>query len=101
MLRRVVLAGIVLAAMLLVSPFALESQARAGGRGQPTDWKRFFYYPFVYYPHNFRRPRKSFDHLYYRYGPEQRIPVFNKNWHNFYMRERPYHRGHHFILDVF
>ncbi len=101
MLRRVLLAGIVLAVMLLVSPVVNDSQARAAGRGQPSDWSRFFYYPHVLYPHNFRRPRDSFDHMYYRYGPERRIPVFNKTWHNFYMEERPYHRGHHFILDVF
>ena len=73
---------------------------RRGGRGQPTDWQRFYYYPYVYYPQNFQRPTQ-FDHLYYRYPPEQQIPVYNKSWYNFYPTEKPYHWGHHFILDVF
>jgi len=75
--------------------------AEAGPRGQPTDWNRFFYYPYVYYPHNFQRSDQQFNHLYHRYPPHRRIPVYNKKWHNFYPTERKYHRGHHFILDVF
>lgn len=73
----------------------------AAGRGQPTDWNRFFYYPYVYYPHNFQRQRGSYDHLYYRYAPNQRIPVYNRNWYNFYPTEKPWYKGNHFKLDVF
>ena len=47
------------------------------------------------------RPHVSFNHLYYRYSPTWRIPVMRQGWHNFYQKKRPYHRGHHFILDVF
>lgn len=74
--------------------------ATAAQPGQPSDWNRFMYYPYVYYPHNFQRP-VTYDHMYYRYPPNRRIPVYNKGWHNFYPTERPYHSGHHFILDVF
>ena len=37
----------------------------------------------------------------HRYAPPQQIPVYNKDWYNFYPTARPYHMGHHFILDVF
>lgn len=90
-----------LSVVVAVCGLASNDQAQAAGKGQPTDWNRFNYYPYVYYPHNFQPQRGSFDHLYYRYGPEQRIPVFNKNWYNEYPSPKPYHKGHHFILDVF
>lgn len=101
MIRRAILASLILAATLVANPVTPQSAAHAAGQGQPTDWSRFYHYPYVYYPHNYRRPQGSYDHLYYRYPPNMRIPVYNKAWHNFYPTERPYHRGHHFILDVF
>ena len=91
--------GAVWCAVLMAAAF-LPSAAQAQGRGQPTDWQRFYYYPYVYYPQNFQRP-VEFDHLYHRYPPERQIPVYNKSWYNFYPTEKPYHWGHHFILDVF
>jgi hypothetical protein len=75
--------------------------AEAAHPGQPADWERFYYYPYVYYPHNFQQYPESYDHLYYRYPNERRIPVYNASWHNFYPSKHPYHMGHHFILDVF
>jgi len=100
MLNRPFLMGLIL---LVTAGAALEmtsSPVLASRPGQPTDWNRFYYYPYVYYPHSFQKP-KSFDHMYYRYPPNRRIPVYNKNWQNFYPSARPYHSGHHFILDVF
>ena len=85
------------------------------------DWERFYHYPYVFYPQNFwgNEYYRSAEHLYYRYPPEMRIPVYNKQWHNYYP-EAPigtahrrhfqykgpptggrYHFGHHFILDTF
>ena len=69
--------------------------------GQPADWERFYYYPYVYYPHNYQRYPDSYDHLYYRYPAERRIPVYNADWHNFYPMDKPYHSGHAYILDIF
>lgn len=79
----------------------MPSTASAAGNGQPTDWNRFMHYPYVYYPHNFQSQKGSYDHMYHRYAPENRIPVYNKNWYNPYPSPHPYHKGHHFILDVF
>ena len=101
MLRRIFTTVCVLLAFALATHAGSRSTAEAAGRGQPTDWNRFYYYPYLYYPHNFQRPQGSNDSLYYRYGPDQRIPVYNKNWYNFYPTEQPYYRGHHFTLDVF
>ena len=95
MLRRALMAG-----LFCLGAMALAPAAHAEGEGQPADWNRFNYYPYVYYPHNFQQPTQ-YDHMYYRYGPERRIPVYNKSWYNFYPTEKPYYRGHHFILDVF
>ena len=99
MLKRAVLTGLILIAAV-VGP-NLNAPAKAAPPGQPSDWQRFYYYPYVYYPHNFQSQPESYNHLYYRYPTERRIPVYNANWHNFYPSERPYHSGHHFILDVF
>jgi len=100
MLGRAIGTSLIVLVTLVAASSLAPSTAQAAGRGQPTDWNRFYYYPYVYYPHNFQR-NQQFDHLYHRYPPNRRIPVYNRNWHNFYPSPRPYHKGHHFILDVF
>ncbi|TWU10726.1 hypothetical protein Poly21_46320 [Allorhodopirellula heiligendammensis] len=74
-----------------------------GGSASNVDWNRFYHYPYVYYPQNFwgQEYFKSSDSLYHRYPTEMRIPVYNKQWHNYYPSNRRFHRGHHFILDTF
>jgi len=109
MIRRTVLIVFVAAAVLVLSDASTASaqqQAfdRQWGRSYATqDWNRFYHYPYVYYPQNYRSEDyyKSSDSLYYRYPSEMRIPVYNKQWHNYYPEGRKYHRGHHFILDTF
>ena len=95
MLKRLILFAVITAAASAGFGNAVEAAP-----GQPADWQRFYHYPYVYYPHSFKRP-VQYDHLYYRYSPKMRIPVFNKSWYNFYPTEKPYYRGHHFILDTF
>ncbi len=98
MLKRCLAAAAVAAAFAGVNG---ASTAHAQyGVSQPTDWQRFYHYPYVYYPTNFQ-PRVQFDSLYYKYPQERRIPVYRADWHNFYPNVRPYHSGHHFELDVF
>jgi hypothetical protein len=75
--------------------------AEAAPPGQPSNWQRFYYYPYVYYPHNFQKVPESYDHLYYRYPVSRQIPVYNSSWHNFYPEKKPYHWGHHYTMDVF
>ncbi len=99
MFRRLALACLMAGTMMVVSGMT-ASEVNAQGPGQPTDWNRFNYYPYLYYPQNFQQ-FQSYDHMYYRYAPEMQIPVYNKAWHNFYPTERPYHKGYHFHLDVF
>lgn len=101
MLTRKLTLGLIAFAVAIAGNLLCSSDAQAAGRGQPTDWQRFYNYPYVYYPQNFQRLPESYDHLYYRYPVQKQIPVYNKSWHNFYPSERPYHSGHHFILDVF
>ncbi len=76
-----------------------SSHVEAAEPGQPANWQRFYYYPYVYYPQNFQQPQQ-YDSLYHKYPVERQIPVYNKDWHNFYPSERPYHSGFHFILDT-
>ncbi len=101
---------LILAAMFLSSGLTVRAHAEAraygrqwGGIYSNRDWERFYHYPYVYYPHNYwgQEYFKSSDSLYYRYPNEMRIPVYNKKWHNFYPSCRPYHQGHHFVLDIF
>jgi hypothetical protein len=99
MLKRAVCTAIVLlaggAAMLT------SGTCEAAKPGQPSDWERFYYYPYVYYPHNYQRYPESYDHLYYRYPAEKRIPVYNADWYNFYVMPKPYRSGHGDALDIF
>ena len=88
-------------ALLALTAFSMVGgMANAAGEGQPSDWGRFNYYPYVYYPHNFQAP-KQYNSLYNRYPQSQQIPVYNKGWYNFYPTKKPYYSGHHFVMDVF
>jgi hypothetical protein len=122
MIRRihVLLLGAICLVSVLSGDDAQAQQAygRAwGGSYSNRDWERFYHYPYVYYPQNFWGGEyyRSSDDLYYRYPPEMRIPVYNKQWFNYYPASRTfqngrsfnrhkgprYHSGHHFNLDVF
>ena len=100
MLKRAAMTGLLLVAAAAGLSLS-TSDAQAAPPGQPTNWQRFYYYPYVYYPHNFQQYPESYDHLYYRYPIQKQIPVYNANWHNFYLMEKPYYRGAHYALDVF
>jgi hypothetical protein len=115
------LCGLLFAAVLL--SFAAEAPAQqAFGRQwnaaySSQDWNRMYHYPYVWYPQNFwgEDYYRSSEDMYYRYPAEMRIPVYNKQWHNYYPEtvvkhgnrwihppeKRRYHQGHHFQLDVF
>jgi hypothetical protein len=101
----VLLSVAALVAVLSVSDAqAQQAFGRQWGRSYSTqDWNRFYHYPYVYYPQNFWGADyyRSSEDLYHRYPPEMRVPVYNKQWHNYYPQGRKYHRGHHFILDTF
>ena len=99
MVKRPLLMGICLVACVAVMSLC-SATTEASPPGQPSNWNRFYHYPYVYYPHNYQQPQAR-DHMYYKYSQEQQIPVYNKDWHNFYPSKRPYHWGHHFILDIF
>lgn len=106
MIRRLIATCLLAAAVGAPAASAadLHAYGRAwGGANSYRDWNRFYHYPYVYYPQNFwgQEYYKSADSLYYRYPPEMRIPVYNKQWHNYYPENRRYHSGHHFMLDVF
>lgn len=100
MIKRTLFAAMILLATVGAGFNFTASEAEASNPGQPTDWNRYRYYPYVYYPHNFQKPKIN-NHMYYKYPQSMQIPVYNKAWHNFYPTERPYHSGHHFILDTF
>jgi len=108
MIRRTFLVISCMAALLAVIGVT-EARAQQAfglqwGRSYTTqDWNRFYHYPYVYYPQNFWGSDyyRSSEDLYFRYPPEMRIPVYNRQWQNYYPQGRRYHQGHHFILDVF
>ena len=91
---------VILILVLTVAFGVAGKSAHAAGEGQPSDWGRFNYYPYVYYPHNFQSPQQ-YNSLYNRYPQSRQIPVYNKNNYNFYPTKKPYYSGHHFQLDVF
>ena len=100
MAKRIRWASVCLMLVCFAGVFAQTDSARAqGGVGQPSDWGRFYHYPYVYYPDNFGRP-VQYDSLYHRYPTQRRIPVYNKLWYNPYIEPHPYYMGNHFNLDV-
>ena len=107
MIRRTLLA--LAAACLLAAPGASTASADEMAYGTNwgghynRNWDRFYHYPYVYYPQNYwgHEYYQSSNSLYYRYPPEMRVPVYNKWWHSEYPKDRRYHWGHHFVLDVF
>ncbi|NBT12473.1 MAG: calmodulin-binding protein [Planctomycetia bacterium] len=81
-----------------------QAYGRQWGYSAATpDWNRFYHYPYVWYPQNFYADGyyQSANDLYYRYPQEMRVPVYNRQWQNYYPKSRRYHQGHHFHLDVF
>jgi hypothetical protein len=109
MLRRCALSLLcALTFSLFLASVPAQAQERAfgrvwGGAYSQSDWERYYHYPYVYYPHSFwgNEYYRSAEDMYYRYPPEMRVPVYNKQWQNYYPQGRLYHSGHHFILDVF
>jgi hypothetical protein len=132
MLRRtmfvLLLAAVVLAVFSVADAQAQQAFDRQWGRSYSTqDWNRLYHYPYVYYPQNFwgNDYYRSSEDMYYRYPPEMRVPVYHKQWQNFYpefRQDQPrkeyqlfpffgeggerhtgerYYQGHHFIADVF
>ncbi len=85
------------------TPQAMAYGQTWGGAAGSRDCSRFYHYPYVFYPQNYRGSEyyQSSDSMYNRYPPEMQIPVYNRHWQNFYPSSRRYHWGHHFILDVF
>jgi len=108
MIRRTMLV-VLCAVAVLTLVYAADAQAeqafgRQWGRNYTTqDWNRFYHYPYVYYPQNFwgNDYYRSAEDLYYRYPQEMRIPVYNRQWQNYYPQDRRYYKGGHFTLDVF
>jgi hypothetical protein len=73
------------------------------GQQGARNMDRFYHYPYVTYPQNYwgNDYYRSADSLYHRYPAEMRIPVYNRQWQNYYPTPRRYHWGHQFITDVF
>jgi len=113
MTRHLFAVAALVAATLFISAAAARAQqphAAQGGSGQSwvtgynhNDWNRLYHYPYVWYPQNFYADGyyQSANDMYYRYPQEMRIPVYNRAWQNYYPKDRRYHQGHHFNLDVF
>ena len=108
MIRRTMIVLLCAAAVLTLLSVTQAQAQQAFGRQwghsySSQDWNRLYHYPYVWYPQNFWGADyyRSAEDLYYRYPPEMRIPVYNRQWQNYYPQARRYHSGHHFNLDVF
>src|SRR4030042_1097349 len=95
MIRRTMIVLLCAAAVLTVlCVCAAEAQGASGrqwGRPYSTqDWNRLYHYPYVYYPQNFWGSDyyRSSEDLYFRYPPEMRVPVYNRQWQNYYPHGR-------------
>jgi hypothetical protein len=111
MIRRFAITTLCLLAVAVIiaaSPQTAEAQNKAygaqwGAQNSAGNMERFYHYPYVTYPHNYygNNYMRSADSMYYRYPKEMRIPVYNKDWHNYYPSGRRYHWGHQFLTDIF
>lgn len=101
------------ALVLAFAMFALfgTSEVKAQYQGAPKaaraynveDWNRFYHYPYVYYPQNYYSPEyyRSSGDIYNRYPAEMQVPLYHRNWQNYYPAPKKYHKGFHYIMDVF
>jgi hypothetical protein len=131
MIRRIICVlfctAVVVSVLSVTDAQAQQAYGRQWGHSYSTqDWNRMYHYPYVYYPQNFwgHDYYRSSEDMYYRYPPEMRVPVYHKQWENFYPEHRKdpywmanqffpmftgeerhtgsrYSQGHHFIADVF
>jgi hypothetical protein len=132
MIRRTIfvlfMTAVVLSIFSVTDAKAQQAYGRQWGHSYSTqDWNRMYHYPYVYYPQNFwgKDYYRSSEDLYYRYPQEMRIPVYHKQWMNYYPTHRQdpsikehqffpmfskkaerhtgerYSQGHHFEADVF
>lgn len=107
MIRRACFATLAVAIWFLLPDKSAHAQQAFGRQWvhsyNTQDWARFYHYPYVYYPQNYwgQDYYRSAESLYYRYPQEMRVPVYNRQWQNYYPQRRRYHNGHHFALDVF
>ena len=107
MIRRTMLAMLCAVGFWALAPEEASAQQAYGRHWGYTftgrDYNRFYHYPYVYYPQNFwgHEYYRSSNDLYYRYPPEMRVPVYNRQWFNYYPEARKYHFGHQFVLDTF
>lgn len=108
MIRRICVVALCAVALTLATTETSQAQQRAYGaswgvRKSSQNLSRFYHYPYVTYPQNYwgNEYYRSADNMYHRYPPEMRIPVYNKQWQNYYPAPKRYHWGHQFITDVF
>jgi len=107
MIRRLFVVAICVCAFAVIGQSTAQAQQPAYGAnwGQQgsRNMDRFYHYPYVTYPQNYwgNEYFRSADSLYHRYPAEMRVPVYNRQWHNYYPTPRRYHFGHHFLTDVF
>ena len=106
--KKILLIAVCTVLLGIFTSSSVDAQERAYGQRWGSaysqyNWNRFYHYPYVYYPQNYRGQEyyRSYESMYHRYPQEMRTPVYNKQWHNFYPQERRYHWGHHFRMDVF
>ena len=111
-IRKIVAASALVAGALAWGGQTAEAQGMGGTQAfgkqwaysySSHDWNRFYHYPYVFYPQNYYTDEymRSAEDLYYRYPQEMRVPVYNRSWQNYYPKNRRWHQGHHFNLDVF
>lgn len=106
MIRRLFTVAICVCAFAVMNQSeTAQAQAYGATWGQQgaKNLDRFYHYPYITYPQNYwgNHYNRSSDSLYHRYPAEMRVPVYNKQWHNYYPSTRRYHFGHHFLTDVF
>lgn len=96
-------------AVLFVMFGASEAKAQYPNAAQSSraynveDWNRFYHYPYVYYPQNYWSAdyyRSSGD-IYNRYPAEMQVPAYHQHWQNYYPAPKRYHKGFHYIMDIF
>ena len=106
MIRRLLMIAVCCVAFAAVNQVStVNAQAFGATWGQQgqTNMDRFYHYPYVTYPQNYRGSSyyRSGNDMYHRYPAEMRIPVYNKKWYNYYPTARRYHAGHQFLTDIF
>jgi hypothetical protein len=82
---------------------ALLGTLCGAANSQADEWGKYYHYPYNYFQQYYWSPydyQPVYDYQ-YRYPQQMRVVPKRHGWRSWHTQDKPWHRGYHFVLDVF